>query len=74
MPRFLSFRHSTCAKIFVTSDEEDVDPDGVIDYKFGEPEKHRLLRAMTEVTAGEVVCSPPHSWSFVRPPSCLLTC
>lgn len=40
-------------QIFVTSDEEDEDPDGVIDYKYGEPAHHRLVAALTEVRTGD---------------------
>lgn len=35
----------------MTSDEEDTDPDGVIDYKFEEPGVHRLLAAVKEVSS-----------------------
>ena len=40
----------TIVQIFVTSDVEDEDPDGVVDYKVGEPHNHRLLEALAEVS------------------------
>lgn len=35
--------------MFVTSDEEDEDEDGAVDYKYGLADNHRLLGAITEV-------------------------
>lgn len=35
--------------MFVTSDEEDREEDGAIDYKYGLAHNHRLLGAITEV-------------------------
>ena len=36
--------------MFVTSDEEDPDEDGAVDYKYGLAHNHRLLGAVTEAS------------------------
>lgn len=36
--------------MFVSSDEEDQDEDGTVDYKYGLARNHRLLGAITEVS------------------------
>lgn len=42
--------------MFVTSNEEDRDEDGTVDYKYGLADNHRLLGAITEVnTAGNII-------------------
>lgn len=37
------------SQIFVTSDSDDPDPDGVVDFFYGDPEEHRSLAALAEV-------------------------
>ena len=46
--------------MFVTSDEEDPDEDGAVDYKYGLAHNHRLLGAVTEASyalSGFFVCN-----------------
>ena len=68
--------------MFVTSDEEDREEDGAIDYKYGLAHNHRLLGAITEVCKyglrytrdpfSELECIYIQIYAAIFPTHCLL--